>query len=248
MGAYAPAPVVTPEIMTKVEEKILKPTIAALNEEGITYRGCLYAGLMIVDGEPKVVEFNARFGDPETQAVLPLLKSDLVDIMEACADGTLDRAKIAWSDKSAVCVVLASGGYPKAYKKNIPIDSLTRAKVSTTIFHAGTAMRDGQLVTSGGRVLGVTATAADIHKAVKKVYKAVKLIHFDDMYYRHDIAARALKIAPEVKVDLGVKDDVTADSNYKTDSDSKLDSDKKSDSNSKPKIAINLLGARKKDV
>jgi len=236
MGAYAPAPVVTPEIMTKVEEKILKPTIAALNEEGITYRGCLYAGLMIVDGEPKVVEFNARFGDPETQAVLPLLKSDLVDIMEACANGTLDRAKIAWSDKSTVCVVLASGGYPKSYKKNIPIDSLTRAKVSTTIFHAGTAMRDGQLVTSGGRVLGVTATAADIHKAVKKVYKAVNLIHFDDMYYRHDIAARALKIAPEVKVDLGVKDDVTADS------------DKKSDSDAKPKFAINLLGASKKDV
>ena len=110
MGAYAPAPVVTPEIMAKVEEKILKPTIAALNAEGITYRGCLYAGLMIVDGEPKVVEFNARFGDPETQAVLPLLKSDLVDIMVACAEGTLDREKISWSEQSAVCVVLASGG------------------------------------------------------------------------------------------------------------------------------------------
>ena len=198
MGAYAPAPVVTPEIMTKVEEKILKPTIAALNEEGITYRGCLYAGLMIVDGEPKVVEFNCRFGDPETQAVLPLLKSDLVDVMVACADGTLDKEKISWSDKSAVCVVMASGGYPKAYKKNLPISGITKAKLSSNIFHAGTAIVDGQLVTSGGRVLGVTATAPDIHKAVNKVYKAVKLIKFEDMYYRKDIAHRALAIAPKV--------------------------------------------------
>ena len=200
MGAYAPAPIVTAEIMAKVEEKILKPTIAALNAEGITYKGCLYAGLMIVDGEPKVVEFNCRFGDPETQAVLPLLKSDLVDIMVACADGTLDKEKILWSDKSAVCVVMASGGYPKAYKKNLPISGITKARLSSNVFHAGTAMVDGQLVTSGGRVLGVTATAPDIHKAVKKVYKAVNLIKFEDMYYRKDIAHRALAIAPEVQV------------------------------------------------
>ena len=205
MGAYAPAPVVTPEIMTKVEEKILKPTIAALNEEGITYKGCLYAGLMIVDGEPKVVEFNCRFGDPETQAVLPLLKSDLVDIMEACADGTLDKEKISWSDKSAVCVVLASGGYPKKYKKNLPIEGLLKAKLSANIFHAGTAIVDGKLVTSGGRVLGVTATAPDIHKAVKKVYQTINVIKFEDMYFRKDIAHRALAIAPEVEVDVGFK-------------------------------------------
>ena len=205
MGAYAPAPVVTPEIMTKVEEKILKPTIAALNEEGITYKGCLYAGLMIVDGEPKVVEFNCRFGDPETQAVLPLLNSDLVDIMEACADGTLDKEKISWSDKSAVCVVLASGGYPKKYKKNLPIEGLLKAKLSANIFHAGTAIVDGKLVTGGGRVLGVTATAPDIHKAVKKVYQTINVIKFDDMYFRKDIAHRALAIAPEVEVDVGFK-------------------------------------------
>lgn len=205
MGAYAPAPVVTPEIMAKVEEKILKPTIDALNAEGITYKGCLYAGLMIVDGEPKVVEFNCRFGDPETQAVLPLLKSDLVDIMVACADGTLDEQKISWSDQSAVCVVLASGGYPKEYKKNLPIKGLMKAKLSANIFHAGTAIVDGELVTSGGRVLGVTSTAADIHKAVKKVYSTINVIEFEDMYFRKDIAHRALAIAPEVKVDLGVK-------------------------------------------
>lgn len=214
MGAYAPAPVVTPEIMKKVEEKILKPTIAALNEEGITYKGCLYAGLMIVDGEPKVVEFNCRFGDPETQAVLPLLKSDLVDIMEACADGTLDKQKIKWSDKSAVCVVLASGGYPKHYKKNLPIDGLLKAKLFGNAFHAGTAMVDGQIVTNGGRVLGMTVTDVDIHKAVKKVYKAVKQIKFEDMYFRRDIAKRALAIAPEVKIDVGFKPDDEVEENF----------------------------------
>ena len=217
MGAYAPAPVVTPEIMTKVEEKILKPTIVALNEEGITYRGCLYAGLMIVDGEPKVVEFNCRFGDPETQAVLPLLKSDLVDIMEACADGTLDKQKILWSDKSAVCVVLASGGYPKAYKKNLPIKGLTKAKLSANIFHAGTAIIDGQLVTSGGRVLGVTSTALDIHKAVKKVYQTINVIEFENMYFRKDIAHRALAIAPVIEEDFGIKPEDKINDEPKTD-------------------------------
>ena len=201
MGAYAPAPVVTAAIMKKVEEKILKPTIAALNSEGITYKGCLYAGLMIVDGEPKVVEFNCRFGDPETQAVLPLLKSDLVDIMQACADGILEREKILWSDDSAVCVVLASGGYPKAYKKNLPIKGINRAKLSSNVFHAGTAEVDGKLVTSGGRVLGVTATAKNIRQAVEKVYKAVKLIDFEDMYYRRDIAHRALKVTPRMEIE-----------------------------------------------
>ena len=217
MGAYAPAPVVTSEIMSKVEEKILKPTIAALNEEGITYRGCLYAGLMIVDGEPKVVEFNCRFGDPETQAVLPLLKSDLVDIMIACADGTLDKEKILWSDQSAVCVVLASGGYPKEYKKNLPIKGLMKAKLSANIFHAGTAIVDGQLVTSGGRVLGVTSTAPDIHKAVKKVYQTINVIEFENMYFRKDIAHRALAIVPEVKVDVGIKPDENVKENSQAD-------------------------------
>ena len=193
MGAYAPAPVVTEKIAKLAEEKILKPVIAALNAEGITYKGCLYAGLMIVDGTPKVVEFNARFGDPETQAVLPLLESDLLEIMESCATGNLADKKISWRNESAVCVVLASGGYPKSYKKNLPIEGITKAKsLGALIFHAGTAEVDGKILTSGGRVLGVTVTAENIQAAIEKVYKCVDVISFENMHYRKDIAARAL--------------------------------------------------------
>lgn len=194
MGAYAPAPVVTAKVAELAAEKILKPVIAALKAEGITYRGCLYAGLMIVAGEPKVVEFNARFGDPETQVVLPLLDSDLVELMDACATGTLAGKKISWRDEAAVCVVMASGGYPKAYKKNLPISGLDAAKdLGALIFHAGTAETGGQIVTSGGRVLGVTALDKNIRAAVDKAYKCVEAIHFDGVHYRRDIAARALK-------------------------------------------------------
>ena len=194
MGAYAPAPVVTAEVAKLAEETILKPVISALNAEGITYRGCLYAGLMIVDGVPKVVEFNARFGDPETQAVLPLLESDLVEIMDACATGNLADKKISWRNESAVCVVLASGGYPKSYKKNLPIEGLDAAKnLGAIIFHAGTAEVDGKILTSGGRVLGVTVTAENISAAIEKVYKCVDVIKFENMHYRKDIAAKALR-------------------------------------------------------
>ena len=194
MGAYAPAPVVSAEVAKLAEENILKPVIAALNSEGITYKGCLYAGLMIVDGVPKVVEFNARFGDPETQAVLPLLESDLVEIMDACANGTLADKKISWRQGSAVCVVLASGGYPKAYKKNLPIEGLDAAKnLGAIVFHAGTSAVDGKILTSGGRVLGVTVVAENIQAAIEKVYKCVDVIKFENMHYRKDIAARALK-------------------------------------------------------
>ncbi len=194
MGAYAPAPVVDEKIAAQIEEKILKPTIAALKAEGIIYRGCLYAGLMIVDGEPKVVEFNCRFGDPETQVVLPLMESDLLALMDACAAGDLDDKKISWSNQSAVCVVMASGGYPKSYKKNLPIDGIAKAKtLGATIFHAGTKILNGELVTSGGRVLGVTITAPTLREAVDKVYRCVEVIHFDDVHFRRDIAARALK-------------------------------------------------------
>ena len=194
MGAYAPAPVVTAEVAKLAEEKILNPIIAALNAEGIIYKGCLYAGLMIVDGAPKVVEFNARFGDPETQAVLPLLESDLLEIMDSCASGNLADKKISWRNESAVCVVLASGGYPKAYKKNLPIEGITKAKsLGALIFHAGTAEVDGKILTSGGRVLGVTVTAENIQAAIEKVYKCVDVISFENMHYRKDIAARALK-------------------------------------------------------
>lgn len=194
MGAYAPAPIIDEKIAAQVEEKILKPTIAALKAEGITYRGCLYAGLMIVDGTAKVVEFNARFGDPETQVVLPLMESDLLELMNACAEGTLRDKSISWREGSAVCVIMASGGYPKAYKKNLPIDGVTKAKsLGAMIFHAGTKLKDNELVTSGGRVLGVTITAPTLREAVDQVYKCVEVIHFDDLHYRKDIAAKAMR-------------------------------------------------------
>ena len=194
MGAYAPAPIVDATIAAQVEEKILKPTINALKAEGITYRGCLYAGLMIQGGVAKVVEFNCRFGDPETQVVLPLMESDLLELMDACASGKLSDKNISWSKDSAVCVIMASGGYPKAYKKNLPIDGVTKAKsLGAMIFHAGTKLKDGELVTSGGRVLGVTMTAPTLREAVDKVYRCVEVIHFDGVHYRRDIAARALK-------------------------------------------------------
>lgn len=194
MGAYAPAPIVDEAIAAQVEEKILKPTIKALKAEGIVYRGCLYAGLMIVNGEAKVVEFNCRFGDPETQAVLPLMESDLLELMNACAEGNLSDKEISWSKSSAVCVIMASGGYPKAYKKNLPIDGVTKAKsLGAMVFHAGTKLKDGELVTSSGRVLGVTTMAPTLREAVDKAYRCVEVIHFDDVHYRRDIAARALK-------------------------------------------------------
>ena len=194
MGAYAPAPVVTAEVAKLAEETILKPIISALNAEKIIYRGCLYAGLMIVDGVPKVVEFNARFGDPETQAVLPLLESDLIEIMDACATGNLSDKKISWKNETAVCVVLASGGYPKSYKKNLPIEGLDAAKnFGAIIFHAGTTEVDGKILTRGGRVLGVTVTAENIKAAIEKVYKCVDAVKFENMHYRKDIAAKALK-------------------------------------------------------
>lgn len=194
MGAYAPAPVMTEEIIQKAQDKILNPIINALSSEGITYKGCLYAGLMIVNCEPKVVEFNARFGDPETQVVLPLLESDLVDIMLACIDGTLNSQNIQWSSDSAVCIVLASGGYPQKFNKGYEIDGLNKAKsLDTLIIHAGTSKVDGKLVTNGGRVLGVVAKDKTLQSAVNKAYKAVEVIHFDNMHYRKDIAHRALK-------------------------------------------------------
>ncbi len=196
MGAYAPAPVVDAVIAAQVEEKILKPTIAALKAEGITYRGCLYAGLMIQNGTAKVVEFNCRFGDPETQVVLPLLESDLLDLMNACAAGDLGDRKLSWRNQSAVCVIMASGGYPKAYKKNLPIDGVTKAKaLGATIFHAGTKLVGGELVTNGGRVLGVTTTAQTLREAVDKAYRAADVIHFDNAHYRRDIAAKAMRKA-----------------------------------------------------
>ena len=194
MGTYAPAPVMTPEMTERAVEEILKPTIAAMAKEGRVYRGCLYLGLMVTSDGPKVVEFNARFGDPETQVVLPLLDSDLVAIMCACADGTLVDVPIRWKDGAAVCVVLASGGYPGHYEKGQEIHGLADAEaMGALVFHAGTAMKDGKLVTNGGRVLGVVGRGADISSAVDAAYAAATKISFKDAYYRKDIAHRALE-------------------------------------------------------
>ena len=195
MGAYAPAPVMTDILKEKCVELVLKPTIEAMKAEGRPYKGCLYAGLMIKGDDIKVVEFNARFGDPETQVVLPLLASDLVDVMLACAQGRLGEIEVKWSDAATVCVVMASGGYPESYKQGLPITGLEAAGAlpDTIVFHAGTKEVDGEIVTAGGRVLGITAIGKDIRAAKDKAYAAVKLIDFKDAHYRHDIAWRALK-------------------------------------------------------
>lgn len=195
MGAYCPAPVMTDALKEKTVKEVLRPIVDALAKEGRPYSGCLYAGLMIKGDSVKVVEFNARFGDPETQVVLPLLKSDLAEIMVACANGTLTPDLVEWSDKAAVCVVMASGGYPASYKKGIPITGLKAANAmdNVVVFHAGTREEDGKILTNGGRVLGVTAVADDIPSAQQKAYDAVDKIHFDGAHYRQDIAWRALR-------------------------------------------------------
>ena len=195
MGAYAPAPVMTEALRVKAEETILKPVIAALHAEGRKYSGCLYAGLMIKGDSIKVVEFNCRFGDPETQVVLPLLDSDLAEIMLACATGTLDPSMVNWKSCSAVCVVMASGGYPASYENGKAITGLETAEAmeNVAVFHAGTKAVEGEVLTEGGRVLGITALAEDIKSARNRAYEAVAKIHFDKAHYRSDIAWRALK-------------------------------------------------------
>ena len=195
MGTYAPAPVMTDILRLKATELILKPVVEAMAKEGTPYQGCLYAGLMIKGDSVKVVEFNCRFGDPETQVVLPLLDGDLAEIMLACATGTLDKAEVAWHDKAAVCVVMASGGYPESYEKGKEITGLAAAEEDkdVVVFHAGTKAAEGKIVTSGGRVLGVTAVDATIKAARDRAYTAVEKIAFEKNFYRKDIAWRALK-------------------------------------------------------
>lgn len=193
MGTYAPAPVVTEALRERVTREVLQPVIDGMRQEGIVYKGCLYAGLMITAQGPKVIEFNARFGDPETQVVLPLLDGDLVDIMEACVDEQLAGQNIKWKDRAAVCVVLAAGGYPGHYHKGDTITGIAAAEAQdAVVFHAGTGSKDGYIVTNGGRVLGVTAIDKDIRAAVDKVYRAVPAIKFAGLQYRKDIAGRAL--------------------------------------------------------
>ena len=195
MGTYAPAPVMTDILRLKATELILKPVVEAMAKEGTPYQGCLYAGLMIKGDSVKVVEFNCRFGDPETQVVLPLLDGDLAEIMLACATGTLDKAEVAWHDKAAVCVVMASGGYPESYEKGKEITGLTAAEEDkdVVVFHAGSKEAEGKIVTNGGRVLGVTAVDSSIKAARDRAYSAVEKISFEKNFYRKDIAWRALK-------------------------------------------------------
>ena len=194
MGAYSPAPVYTEAVHQVAVEQILKPVVAALRAEGRDYKGVLYAGLMVTQTGARVLEFNARFGDPETQAILPRLKTDLVDIIEAILSGCLEKQAIEWLPDTAVCVVLASEGYPGNYPRGRVIQGLEAAAQEALIFHGGTALSDGQIVTNGGRVLGVTALGSDLHSAIDKVYQAVQKISFTGSHYRRDIGYRALKI------------------------------------------------------
>ncbi|MGQ9497085.1 MAG: phosphoribosylamine--glycine ligase [Desulfotomaculales bacterium] len=192
MGAYAPAPACTPEMVRDIEERILLPAVRALKNEGVPYVGVLYAGLMLTADGPKVLEFNVRFGDPEAQPLLVLLAGDLVDAMEAALDGELDKIRLAWHPGAAVCVVMAAAGYPGPYKKGDPIVGLADVPPDVVVFHAGTARRNGELVTAGGRVLGVTARGADLAAAVDRAYDAVERIHFAGAHYRRDIGQKGL--------------------------------------------------------
>ncbi|MDE6605044.1 MAG: phosphoribosylamine--glycine ligase [Clostridia bacterium] len=189
MGTFSPSAIYTKDVEEEVMNKIILPTVDAMNKEGRTFKGVLYFGLMLTDDGAKVVEYNARFGDPETQVVLPRLKTDLCDIFNAVVDGTLDKINIEWSDDACVCVVMASGGYPESYQKGKEI-TIGNIADDILIFHAGTAIKDGKLVTSGGRVLGVTAKGKDIHEARAKAYEAVSRIHFDGAFFRSDIGIK----------------------------------------------------------
>lgn len=193
MGTVAPNPYYTKEIADTCMETIFLPTMRAMNAEGRTFKGCLYFGLMLTPKGPKVIEYNCRFGDPETQVVLPLLKTDLLTVMQAVHDETLSELSVEFSDEAAACVIVASGGYPKSYKKGCVMDFGKAEELpDVTVYHAGTALKDGKLVTSGGRVLGVTATGKDLETALQKAYAAVEEIHFDGAFYRKDIGQRAL--------------------------------------------------------
>lgn len=193
MGTVSPNPYYTDEVAKGCMEKIFIPTINAMNSEGRTFKGCLYFGLMITSKGPKVIEYNCRFGDPETQVVLPRLKTDIMDIFEAINKGTLSELDIEWSDEACACVIMASGGYPKSYPKGIEITGLDNGQLDgVTVYHAGTALKDSKLVTAGGRVLGVTALGNTLEEALKKSYDAVGKINFENAHYRKDIGQRAL--------------------------------------------------------
>lgn len=194
MGTVSPNPYYTEEIAEQCMNEIFIPTIDAMNKEGRTFKGCLYFGLMITSKGPKVIEYNCRFGDPETQVVLPRLKTDIMDIFEAINNETLSELDIEWSDDACACVVIASGGYPKSYPKGLEITGLVNGQADgVTVYHAGTAIKDGRLVTAGGRVLGVTALGNDLQQALDTAYSAVDKIDFENKHFRKDIGQRALK-------------------------------------------------------
>lgn len=195
MGTVAPNPYYTEDVAKECMEKIFLPTIDAMNKEGRTFKGCLYFGLMITPNGPKVIEYNCRFGDPETQVVLPLLESDLLTIMKATTDGTLADTEVKFSDKSACCVIMASEGYPVEYKKGF--EMTIPADINDNVYVAGASLKDGKLLTNGGRVLGATAVEGDLKTAIASAYALVDKISFGNAYYRHDIGAKALSAIKE---------------------------------------------------
>jgi phosphoribosylamine--glycine ligase len=193
MGTYAPVPRVTGDILAEAEKTIVRPVVDALAAQGTHYKGVLYAGLMLTANGPKVIEFNARFGDPETQVVLPLLENDLLDVMEAVIDGRLQDINLAWKKGAAVCVILAAQGYPGTYRKGDLIEGLDQLPDQVVAFHAGTDKTDGRFITNGGRVLGVTGFGSDLKTAKETAYKGVHAIRFEGMHYRTDISDKALR-------------------------------------------------------
>ena len=194
MGTYSPVTFLKEDKLNEIANAVLDPWLAGCAREGIDFRGMIYPGIMLTDEGPKVLEFNARFGDPETQVYLTRLKNDLVDLLEASIDGTLDEHELQWTDQSSVCVVVASGGYPSSYEKGKPISGLEAADAipGVKVFHAGTKIKEGEIVNSGGRVLGVTALGDNLLAARNLAYKAAAMIHFDGAFSRKDIAAKAL--------------------------------------------------------
>lgn len=194
MGAYAPAPILTSQLQEQVLKEIVIPTVKAMEAEGRPYKGVLYAGLMITERGPQVLEYNARFGDPETQVILPLLESDLIEVMEAVIEGRLSEIKVDWKQGHSVCVVAAAGGYPGSYEQGKRITGLDKAAAfdNLLVFHAGTALKDGEIVTAGGRVLGITAWGESLQSAIDQAYKGIAQIEFTGIQYRRDIAHRAL--------------------------------------------------------
>jgi phosphoribosylamine--glycine ligase len=194
MGCYAPSPYLPPELVAEAHRRVLQPTIDGMRGREMPYVGVLYAGLMLTERGPQVLEFNVRFGDPENQALLPRLEDDLVDVLQSAIDGSLEGTELCWSSSAAVCIVMASGGYPGPYEKGKPITGLEDAAADpdVLIFHAGTKLDGDTLVTAGGRVLGVTARGRTLESAIETAYNAVEMIHFESAHYRKDIGAKAL--------------------------------------------------------